>query len=607
LVYSYENKTKGGKMNNNWRKLISQPQYGIIEDRDIYVTMRDGVRLAINIFRPDAPGKFPALLAMSGYGKDETELRLPPQPLAKSAVWDGNIEAGDYGDIVPRGYVHIIGDFRGTGTSEGQFPGPDGRDCYDLIEWIAQQPWCSGNVGMVGYSAFSAVQMRTAIEQPPHLKCIAVSHVSADAYRDGSYNGGILSLMGYGVWYGRHGTSGVAPNNAISVMQKTLPKEEFERLRKEILANPDIKNYPNLYHLLLYPQKNPRFFDVLMNPYDGPYYQQRSVYPYFDKVKVPVHVVGKVSHETMGYWDIYEGVKTPKKLMVKPNGPEERPWREDLEVLIRWYDHWLKGKDTGMMAEPPIKIWVMGENKWRSENAWPLPDIEWTKCYLRRWENLSFEPELHQNEPDGFFQQPLHLSNKRDGVNYLSPPLDEELQVIGPTALNFFASIDQDDANWIVRLSDISPEGVDTRVAKGYLKASHRALDPAKSKPSAPYHLHTRESIETIKPGEIYEYNIGLNIVTNVFKVGHRLKLTIESLESPRDPELAVHYHPHLNSSKSTLHKIYRDKDHQSHLVLPVILGKKVVSETRKLPETMLDDNCLLADDLVKDLNVKNE
>ena len=114
-------------MKKDWRELISQPKYGIKVEKEVYVTMRDGVRLAIDIFRPDARGKFPALLAMSAYGKDEVELLIAPQPLAKSAVWDGNIEAGDFNDIVPRGYVHIIGDERGTGHSEGEFPGPDGQ------------------------------------------------------------------------------------------------------------------------------------------------------------------------------------------------------------------------------------------------------------------------------------------------------------------------------------------------------------------------------------------------------------------------------------------------------------------------------------------------
>ncbi len=240
-------------MYKNWRELVSQPKYGIKTERDIFVPVRDGVKLAINVYRPDAKGKFPALLAMGGYGKDLQEELIPPQPLNKSAVWDGNIEAGDTTDIVPRGYVHVIADARGTGESEGEYPGmwtsQEGRDGHDLVEWIAKQPWCDGNVGMIGYSYYGGIQLKIAVEQPPHLKAIFVSHVGSDFYRDAVYTGGILSLFFYGVWDGRHGTSGFAPKNAPSLMEKTLPKEEFERRRQELLNDPDIKYYPNVYHL----------------------------------------------------------------------------------------------------------------------------------------------------------------------------------------------------------------------------------------------------------------------------------------------------------------------------------------------------------------------
>ena len=155
-------------MSENWRQLISQPKYGIRTQKDVYITVRDGIKLCVNVYRPDSPGKFPALLALGGYGKELQEELIPPQPLNKSAVWDGNIEAGDTPDIVNRGYVHVIGDLRGVGKSEGEYAGmwstQEGRDGADIVEWIAKQPWCDGNVGMIGYSYYGGSQLATAAQ-----------------------------------------------------------------------------------------------------------------------------------------------------------------------------------------------------------------------------------------------------------------------------------------------------------------------------------------------------------------------------------------------------------------------------------------------------------
>lgn len=579
-------------MQRKAEKKGDEQKYDLIVDKDVYVEMPDGVRLCVDIYRPASSGKFPALLAMGPYGKELQTLTatFPPQPLYKSAVWDGNIEAGDFMEIVSRGYVHVIADIRGTGKSEGEYYGwspQEGKDGYYLVEWIAKQPWCNGNVGMLGYSYYAITQLKTAINQPPHLKAIFVSHVYTDMYRELAYNGGVLSLFLYGLWDGRHGTSGFAPKNAVSEMVKKLPKDELERRVKELLNNPDIKNYPNLYHLLHYPYKNPMFFDILLNPYDCPFYWEKSIYPYFDKIKVPVYIVGKCAHIAQGYWSLWKGLKGVKKLLVKPTGPEERPWREDLEEIFRWFDYWLKGIDTGIMDEPPIKIYITGINEYRFLNEWPLPEIKWTKCYLRRWETLMFSPELHQPEPDCFLQQPLHLSSKRDWVQYISPPMPGDLEVIGPTSIHFYAAIDQDDTNWIVSLYDVAPYGAEIRLARGYLKASHRAVDPDKSSPGEPYHPHTRS--DPVVAGEINQYDIALGVVTHVFRTGHCIKLRIESMESPRDPEMQIHYHPHLCSSKITLHKIYRNREHQSHILLPIVRK----GDYKKIIEMLSDENLM--------------
>ena len=211
-------------MKRDWHELISQPKYGIKVEKNVFVPMRDGIRLAVDIYRPDAQGKFPGLLALSPYGKEIQPLALPPQSLGVSAVWDGNIEAGDIPYFVSRGYIHVIGDLRGTGFSEGEFHGifakQEGIDGYDLVEWLACQPWCDGNVGMVGRSYYAQTQIETAIEQPPHLKAICAISEFSDFYRDMAYHGGVLGIFLYGLWDGRGGTSGCARNNPVSLMMK---------------------------------------------------------------------------------------------------------------------------------------------------------------------------------------------------------------------------------------------------------------------------------------------------------------------------------------------------------------------------------------------------
>ncbi|WP_049987302.1 CocE/NonD family hydrolase [Halobellus rufus] len=563
--------SKGGDC--EWREQISQPEYQIAEERDVYVDVRDGVEIAVNVFRPDAEGTFPALFAMAGYGKETQDLDYPPQPLGESAMWDGTIEAGDPREIVPRGYVHVVADVRGTGDSGGEYTGmmasKEGKDGHDVIEWIAEQPWCDGNVGMSGYSYFSFTTLKTAIEQPEHLKAIYVSHALADFYRESVYPGGVLNMFYYGLWDGRNGSSGIAANNPASVMLQELSEQELERRKEELLEDPAIRNRPNLYHTLKYPFMNPPFFDFLLNPYDGEFWEERSIYPFFDQIDVPVHVIGKSPHSLTGYWGLYQGIEAPKKLTVKPPGPEERPWREDGEMFIRWWDHWLKGNDTGVMGEAPIDLFVAGANEWRKYDEWPLPDIQWEELYLRRRGKLLFRPEMHQKEPDAFVQEPLHVTSERKSVKYVSPAVPGDLEVIGPVALNFYASIDQDDTTWVISLSDVSPSGEETRLAKAYFRASHRALDHDRSEKGRPYHPHTLEAAEPVEPGEVTEYNVGLDPITHVFNPGHRVKLTIENMESPLDEEMHVHYHPHVTSGRTTVHRIYRNDNYQSHLEIP--------------------------------------
>jgi predicted acyl esterase len=253
---------------------------------------------------------------------------------------------------------------------------------------------------------------------------------------------------------------------------------------------------------------------------------------------------------------------------------QERPFHEFHDEIIRWYNQWLKGVDTGVMDDPPIKLFVQGIDEWRYEHEWPLARTNWKSFYLRTRHRLLPEPEPFDTDsvpPDGFYQPPLFVTNKVLSLNYKSPPFNEDTEVTGPCALYLYAVIDTEDTNWIVRIFDVDPLGNKVQITSGWLKASHREIDEDRSKPWAPQHPHTR-SIPT-KPGKMYEYAIKVYAMSNVFMKGHCIELEIRSQEDPFDPRLGL-LPPdsfHLNSGRAIFHRIYRDKMYPSHLLLPLI------------------------------------
>ena len=489
-----------GAENKDWHELISKPVYkGIITEKDVMVPARDGARIAVDIFRPDAEGKFPVLVAYGQYGKELEEMALTFPPQARpSNLWDGGIEGGDTKYIVPRGYVHIVADARGTGHSEGECVGFigtggdwEGKDCYDLIEWAAQQPWCDGNVGMTGISYLSSIMILAAAEQPPHLKALFCHGGHFDMY-EFAYHGGIFWLMPRAALEGRGGDSGVAWNNVTSAALKKQGKEEFERRIKERLQDPDVKNYPNFVHILNYPQPHPQFIDWIINPLNSSFYTEDHPISKAHKVKIPVHVSNKWGRgwTTDMTIDCYNELAGPKWLELQPFPPmQERPWHEMHDQMIRFYDYYLKGIDTGFQDEPPIKVFVEGIKKWRGEKEWPLARTKWTKFYLRPRHRLMSDPEPLEAEhapPDGFYQPPLTVTNQVQALRYLTPPLSEDTEVTGPAALYLYASIDTDDTNFIIKVNDIDPMGNKWPATTGWLKASHREIDESKSTPWRP-------------------------------------------------------------------------------------------------------------------------
>ncbi len=550
---------------------LSKPIYKIKEETDIYVKVRDGVRLCLNIFRPDSEGKFPVLLAESGYGKERQSIKIPPQSF-DSIVFDHDIEAGNTKFFVSRGYVHVILDSRGVGKSEGEYWGPynayEQQDTADVIEWLAQQPWCNGNIGMIGISWFGGIQFLVAAQRPPHLRAIMPAEAQVDRYRR-AYNGGIITPFYYYLE--------TSENNPKLYSAKLYGKEELERRVKERLEDPEIKYNSYYYGVLASPSVKTAFADMLLHPLDGPFWWERSGYKKFDKISIPVYVASfwGMGPNTKGAFDALNDptLNVPKRIGIFMQWREvSLPGPNMLNPQwLRWYDYFLKGIDTGMMDEPPIMLYVMGVKRFRFEREWPLARTIWTKYYLRRMGELATTPEDEDNiPPDAFIHNPPISSKRIESLTYSTAPLPKPLELTGPVALYLHAAIDQEDANFVTRLWDVSPNGDKTLLESGYLKASHRALDEKKSKPWQPYHTHLKA--EPVPPGQVIQYAIDIGPISMVFAPYHRIELDITSM----DPLPQVHHHKiylmnHLPSQTLTCYKIYRDAKYSSHLLLPVI------------------------------------
>ena len=274
----------------------------------------------------------------------------------------------------------------------------------------------------------------------------------------------------------------------------------------------------------------------------------------------------------------------------------ERPFHSLHGEILRWHDHWLKNIDTGIMDEPPVRYWVMGANEWRSAADWPLPETQWTKFYLNSWERLQTDA-VHAVErrgelpPDAFVQMPPTQTNAVQKLRYLTDPLPNDVLVVGPAVLNLFAAIDQDDTNWIITLKDVGPdvsvrsvrEGErempqdlpERELTRGWLKASHRALDPERSKPWRPWHPLTRGRRKRRSCRAR-----STNTRSRSWRPPTCSAAAIASASRSRAPTCrpASPAPPMPNTcpttssaAGTTLHKIYHDAQRPSHLLLPII------------------------------------
>ncbi|MDO5533542.1 MAG: CocE/NonD family hydrolase [Propionibacteriaceae bacterium] len=555
--------------------------------KDLRVPMRDGVELVADAYEGTDEKPRPALVALSPYGKELQALALTMPPQRRpSPMWDGCIEAGDIARVVAEDYVHVIGDLRGTGHSDGEHIGNYnaggvslGEDAYDFIEWVAAQPWCDGNVGMIGISYFGSMQVIAAAERPPSLKAIFVSGGHYDFYET-TYHGGIMWLMPRAAREGRGGDSGWAFTDGVkSRMLSELSADEVRARVEARLADPDIAAWPNMVHVLHYPKNHEPWFDIITNELDGPWYTERNPNELAGNIDIPVWL--QLDHgrgwTLDGTIEVFNAVTGPKKLDLGPYPPmQSRPFIEEHDKMFRWYDKYLKGIDNGVDEESAVTVFVEGSREYVTAEEWPPKPTEYRPLYLRPRRKLSAEPELMGPEyaaPDGFFQAPLTVTDKVEILSWETAPFTEKVEMMGTGAAHIFAAIDAEDTNFILRLWDAAPNGKRQLITTGYLKASHRELDLERTTEGSPVHPHTRAV--PVTPGEVNEYVIRLYPFANAFLPGHKLVLELSNNEPLADEHNAL-LPPdsfHLPVGRPVTHTIYRDAEHPSRIVLPYTTG----------------------------------
>lgn len=269
-----------------------------------------------------------------------------------------------------------------------------------------------------------------------------------------------------------------------------------------------------------------------------------------------------------GAFEAYAGIDAPKKLLIMETESElgpMRPWDDHQDLILRWYDHWLKGIDTGFMDEPPISLLIKGRNEYRSEHEWPLARTQWTKMFLGP-DRLLEERQPGQAGEASFRNNPHLPPNQAPvGLTFQSRPFDQEVEVTGPISFYFHARLDQPDATWVVTLRDIAPDGTARTLTKGWLRASQRELDEAKTLPYRPYQKHTGR--EALEPGRSYAYAMEIRELSNVFLPGHRLAMDIKGQDSAAEDPIWIH----TCSAVETTHTVQFGGEYESYLLLPLI------------------------------------
>ena len=565
----------------------------IIVERDVDIKMRDSVILRADVYRPDASEPVPVLLERTPYGKSITATAFA-------------LLAAE------RGYSVVIQDTRGRWASEGEdYPFIyDMDDGYDTVEWAAHQPWANGKLGMFGLSYTGYTQLAAATRRPPSLKAIVPTQTMCEPY-DVTYHGGALALAVGVTWNLVYGVFS-------SLAWYSGSEEQRAQLLSQVIQATDgmsqgqTFNYLPLSDMPLIGREGfKRFFaDCIAHPLRHDDYWQRVRCPY-EGLGIPaLHIGGWydifIDSTLRDYAAIRDAGNTRQKMLIGPwvhavfnanagevdFGLQASDYLVLLdEIRLRWFDYWLKGIDNGIMEEEPVRIFVMGENRWRSESAWPLARTRYVSYYLHSGgaaNTLHGDGTLAPHAPseesvDTFLYDPRNPVPTRGGglccwdpalprgafdqravearpdvLVYSTSPLEQDVEVTGPIEVHLWAASSAPDTDFTAKLVDVGPCGYARNLADGIIRARYR---------------NGSAGADPLRPGEVYAYLIDLGGTSNVFKAGHRIRLELSSSNFPRfDRNLNTGHRIGEDAAMRTaLQTVFHDADHPSHIVLPII------------------------------------
>jgi putative CocE/NonD family hydrolase len=569
----------------------SEPIHTVRFLYDLKTTMRDGVRLSTDVYLPTERGQYPAILLRTPYESTRDQH-------VDWAIW-----------WAQRGYAAVIQDCRGKFESEGRFyaysdDGPDGRD---TLAWLANQPWCNGKIGMSGRSYGGIVQWQAATHGgSPYLTALAPQVIMGDYF-------GECHRIGGAVQWALTMLATVTFETAVALTQRGCAQifgnQRFYRHLPLITADEALIGRPI-----------PFYRDWLEHNLDDAYWRALNTHDRVDQVTVPVcQQAAWFDPYTDAMFKLWNGMRERggsdlarrnQKIYVLPwtHHIPEGSRLGDLEFGpgafvdlnledLRWFDYWLKGIDNGIMAEPPIKIFVMGRNEWRYEYEWPLARTVFTPYYLHSNGRantlygdgtLSAEPpgaeppDRYSYDPNDpvptlggnhslwtlikFAAEPVYpgpvdqrsIERRDDVLCYTSAPLEQDLEVTGPLTLVLYAASSARDTDFTAKLVDVYPNGYAIHLSEGILRARNR---------------HGLDREELLEPGEAQEYRISMAATSNCFRRGHRIRLEISSSNFPR-------FDRNLNSGEPiatgtqivTAHQtVLHAGAYPSHILLPVI------------------------------------